>query len=155
MKNLDKSWVPTVTCEDCRRTLQNWHTIQKEVVIIPTAWCEPINHESDCYFCRCDVNGFNHSNKVSIDYPKVRSVTPAQYEKIKRDRKAVSQSLMLQPPEPEQENDIHGSEENVFSDDDKPDLFDQNALDDLIRDLNLTKDSSELLASRLKERHLL
>ena len=61
---------------------------------------------------------------------------------------------MLQPPEPEQENDIDGSDEGVFSDDDEPDLFDQNALDDLIRDLNLSKDSSELLSTRLKERLL-
>jgi hypothetical protein len=33
--------------------------------------------------------------------------------------------------------------------------FDQNELSDLIRDLNLSKESSELLASRLKERNVL
>jgi len=33
--------------------------------------------------------------------------------------------------------------------------FDQNELSDLIRDLNLSKDSSELLASRLKEKNVL
>jgi hypothetical protein len=33
--------------------------------------------------------------------------------------------------------------------------FDQNELCDLIRDLNLSKDSSELLASRLKEKNVL
>jgi hypothetical protein len=33
--------------------------------------------------------------------------------------------------------------------------FDQSDLNDLIRDLNLSKDSSELLASRLKENNVL
>jgi hypothetical protein len=33
--------------------------------------------------------------------------------------------------------------------------FDQNELSDLIRDLNLSKESSELLASRLKEKNVL
>jgi hypothetical protein len=33
--------------------------------------------------------------------------------------------------------------------------FDQNELGDLIRDLNLSKESSELLASRLKEKNVL
>jgi hypothetical protein len=33
--------------------------------------------------------------------------------------------------------------------------FDQNELSDLIRDLNLSKESSELLASRLKEKSVL
>ena len=37
----------------------------------------------------------------------------------------------------------------------KPNLFDQHALNDLIRDLGLPKLSAELLASRLKERNLL
>jgi len=34
-------------------------------------------------------------------------------------------------------------------------LFDQAEINDLIRDLNLPKQSSELLASRLQEKHLL
>ena len=36
-----------------------------------------------------------------------------------------------------------------------PRLFDQKALSDLARDLDLSKESSELLASRLKGRHML
>jgi len=36
-----------------------------------------------------------------------------------------------------------------------PQLFSQGELNDLARDLNLSKESSELLASRLKEKNLL
>ena len=35
-----------------------------------------------------------------------------------------------------------------------PQLFSQGELNDLIRDFNLSKESSELLASRLKEKNL-
>ena len=41
------------------------------------------------------------------------------------------------------------NEETDFSDD-HPHPFSQNELSDLVRDLNLSKSSSELLASRLK-----
>ena len=37
----------------------------------------------------------------------------------------------------------------------EPQLFDQAELNDLIRDLGLSKESSQLLGSRLKEKHLL
>ena len=39
--------------------------------------------------------------------------------------------------------------------DDTPHPFSQNELNDLVRDLNLSKSSAELLASRLKEKSLL
>ena len=42
-------------------------------------------------------------------------------------------------------------EEMDFSDD-RPHRFSQNEFNDLVRDLNLSKSSSELLASRLKEK---
>lgn len=39
--------------------------------------------------------------------------------------------------------------------DEQPKLFSQNELNDLVRDLNLPKDSAELLASRLKDKNML
>jgi len=55
--------------------------------------------------------------------------------------------------------DEHSSDETVELYDSesksKPTPFSQEALNDLCRDLYLTKDKSELLASRLKERNLL
>ncbi|KAI6658855.1 hypothetical protein LOD99_15180 [Oopsacas minuta] len=55
------------------------------------------------------------------------------------------------------DNDSSGdSDEYILPpDDNSPQLFDQDDLGDLIRDLNLPKSSSEILASRLKEKNLL
>ena len=60
------------------------------------------------------------------------------------------------------ENDLSSTEnETTIADNDfpssllPPQLFSQNELNDLAKDLNLSKESSELLASRLKEKNLL
>jgi hypothetical protein len=53
-----------------------------------------------------------------------------------------------------QGKDSGGSDSN-FQTTSHSERFDQNELSDLIRDLNLSKESSELLVSRLKENNVL
>jgi hypothetical protein len=48
-----------------------------------------------------------------------------------------------------------GGSDSDFQTTSNSECFDQNELSDPIRDLNLSKDSSELLASRLKEKNVL
>ena len=48
-----------------------------------------------------------------------------------------------------------GGSDSDFQTTSHSERFDQNKLSDLIMDLNLSKDSSELLASRLKEKNVL
>jgi DNA gyrase/topoisomerase IV subunit B len=48
-----------------------------------------------------------------------------------------------------------GCSDSEFQTTSHSERFDQNELSDLIRDLNFSKDSSELLASRLKEKNVL
>lgn len=155
MKNLEESWVPNIICEDCRRVLKSWGSIKKDVVIQSTTWREPANHTDDCYFCKCNTNGFNHSNKALIVYPEVSSITPARYGKIERAENFVRQEPILQSVDSDGDHKDETGDIELPSASEEPLLFDQNALDDLIRDLNLPKDSAELLASRLKERNLL
>ena len=49
----------------------------------------------------------------------------------------------------------HEDEEEAVLEDDAPHLFSQKVLNDLVRNLSLSKDSAELLASRLKKKPLL
>ena len=46
----------------------------------------------------------------------------------------------------------HEDEEEVVLEDDAPHSFSQKELNDLVRDLSWSKNSAELLASRLKEK---
>ena len=52
-------------------------------------------------------------------------------------------------------SDYDGDSNFAISDSEEPKLFNQSDLNDLVRELNLSKDGAQLLASRLKERHML
>jgi len=153
IKNLDKVWVPRSICNACRINFIKWKEIKTDVIIQPAVWREPKNHHSDCYFCACHVTGYNNKNKRNIVYPTVESVTPAKKGKIERSEKTDSQPSEIK--EIDTDENKKNSDNKYSLSNENPILFNQNDLNDLIRDLNLPKDSSELLASRLKERNLL
>ncbi|KAH9631001.1 hypothetical protein HF086_000727, partial [Spodoptera exigua] len=131
---------------------------------IPALWREPSNHFNDCYFCMTDIRGFTKKIKHNIKYPDVPSMS-----------KPVPHSAEMPPPLPPSKNEIEVPEEpdlpNVVeyseeSSEDpeflpstsslgRPHLINQNELNDLIRDLDLSIRQAELLGSRLKEWNLL
>lgn len=157
MANLNKPWVPTSVCNACRLNLSRWNdkVIKKDVVIEPTIWREPSNHMTDCYFCNCNINGMNNKKKKSLIYPKVQSVTPAKKGNMNNSENMNSASVAIQSTSDSENKESESSDFENSLNDHKPKLFDQDALDDFIRDLNLPKDAAELCASRLKERNLL
>ncbi|KMQ88541.1 hypothetical protein RF55_11953 [Lasius niger] len=121
---------------------------------VPMVWREPTNHE-ECYFCSCNLRSFNSKNKHLIKYPDVASVT--------KPIPVVSANLLPTPPvmideceeEPTFEEASFNEDFIAYDCDTTPQLIDQAALNDLIRDLDLSKEKAELLGSRLQERNLL
>ena len=119
-------------------------------------WCEQKDHSNDCYFCQQDYMGCTTAKKKKhIVYPNLQSaMRPVKHSK---------ELPVPKPPNQEMcslnSGDEHCSDETVELSDseikNKPIPFSQEALNDLCRDLYLTKDKSELLASRLKECNLL
>ena len=120
-------------------------------------WREPTNHVTDCYFCMTKVRGFSKKNKHKIAYPSPPSAM-----------RPVPHSDGIPVPDPpatlhESESSSESSQSHSYHDNEytcsdehdmSPKLLSQE-LDDLVRDLNLTKESAVLLGSRLQERHLL
>lgn len=157
MRNLDKPWVPTSICNSCRIALSAWDDkiIKKHLIIQPTIWREPKDHETDCYFCLCNTKGFNKKNKKNLIYPNVQSVTPAKIGTIDRSEETVSQSSVLESMDTDEIDEPGSFDFEDISSDEGPKFFDQDGLNDFIRDLNLPKDKAELCASRLQERNLL
>ena len=122
---------------------------------------EAINHVDECYFCSVNVTGVNKKNHKSLSYKSFPlAIQP------------VLHSADIPIPEfnklPDLSIDEHSDKEQNgyknltdFDDDDEdfacssmPVLFDQQNLSDLKRDLSLSKESSEVLASRLEDRNL-
>ena len=58
-------------------------------------------------------------------------------------------------PKGESTRNFDCKDEDYVVEAEPPQLFSQSELNDLLRDLSLSKESSELLASRLKEKNLL
>ena len=147
---------------------------------IPMQWREPQTHD-DCYFCgtRFQTNFSKASKKGGgISYPSVLSAiqpvshseagipvpTPPLVLPSLSFRKKENVDLTVEACDEDSETSI--SEPMTDYDDcrylpsedddaEKPRPFDQESLNDLVRDLDLGKGKSELLASRLKERNLL
>ena len=112
-------------------------------------WREPTNHATDCYFCAVDVSGINRKNRGSLKYPDLQSARrPVAH------CDAIPVPLFGELPDisDEDASSVEGHEEEVVFEDHAPHPFFQKELNDLVRNLSLSKDSAELLASRLKEK---
>ena len=129
---------------------------------VPMIWRGPKDHFQDCYFCLVNVKGFSSKHRIKITYPNIDSAL-----------RPVPHDPSMPAPVPPEDALASLSDEAVFDDGHssgpsdstgseyepeenlKPIIFSQEQLNDLIRDLALSKQKSELLASRLQENNLL
>ena len=161
----DKSWAPYQICTTCVETLRSWSE-EKNAKIkfgVPMVWREQKNHVDDCYFCLVNVKGFNKKNKQHLQYSNIHSATRPIPHSDK-----VLVPIFTKLPDID-EDPLRSSTSSTNSDDDDEEqdiaheawnadrvsLYSQSELNDLIRDLNLPKQSAEVLASRLQKKHLL
>lgn len=161
MSNLDKAWVPTSCCSSCRANLQL--SVQKQQIKLPfdlpAVWREPTDHTVDCYFCLTKTYGYSIKNKSSIIYADVSSVDqPSVSPSTSAFGCDDSDKLEGNPPEADQqplniEDDQDYTNQEVTNPVPRP--LSQEQLNDWIRDCKLTKETSEMLASRMKECHFL
>ena len=153
----DKRWAPHVVCGCCRSTLEAWYRGENRKMKfgVPRIWREPTDHLNNCYFCTVEVTHHRKGNKTSVfDYPDI----PSSLRPV-----AHSNELPVPLPPQRDQCDSFSNESGDDSNEDE-DLYDtaettrhfpnQQDLDDLIRDLGLTKSNAELLTSRLKEWNL-
>lgn len=152
----DKSWAPHVVCRSCEEYLRLWFNGKRKSMPfgIPMIWREPKNHVDDCYFCMTNVRGFSKKNRNKIVYPNL----PSAIRPVPHSDEIPVPTPSAQLPETESSTESMESQSDMdYTDthDNSPKLMSQVDLDDLVRDLNLSKESAELLGSRLQERNLL
>ena len=113
-------------------------------------WRGPTNHVTDCYFCAVNVTGINRKRRGSLKYPDLQS---ARRHVAHWDEIPVPIFGELPDISDEDTSSVEGHEdEELVLEDDAPHSFSQKELNDLVRDLSLSTDFAELLASRLKEK---
>ena len=156
----DKTWAPHISCNACNTQLLRWLGRKKKKMPfgVPMIWREQADHSTDCYFCLTNIKGFSQKNKTKINYPDCRSAM-----------KLVPHSTEIPIPSPPSTDVLIGSEEDDSSsqslslseasgyemcteeEHEFPILINQHMLNDLVRDLGLSKEKAELLSSRLKQ----
>lgn len=156
----DKRWAPHICCNRCKTGLLLWLDGKRKAILfaVPMIWREQSNHHSDCYFCMTNIKGFSGKNKSKIEYP----VCPSALLPVIHS----SDIAIPLPPSGEEEflfsDGPVSSEESTntemeasFVDERRPLFINQDRLDDLVRDLSLSKEKAELLGSRLQQWNLL
>lgn len=158
-------WTPSICCHYCCCRLQNWiggRATNSKLFAVPMLWWKPQEDHKNCYFCQFpNISGIKMKNKGLIVYPNECSVQfPVPHcEMLPRPSppvKQVSEELY------DDDNGDRDAIDAVTSDPDfvcpegekDPQVFNQSALNDLFRDLELSGEKCEVLASRLKERNL-
>ena len=160
----DKSWAPHKVCKSCVESLRYWSQGKDRHLKfgIPMIWREQKNHVDDCYFCLVNVKGYNKRNKHKLQYPNLASAlrpipqseeipVPTFTELSEIDDEELG--LFFDSSQTDENSELDFQLSSSFSE--RPLLFNQSELNDLVRDLNLSKHASELLASRLQEKNLL
>lgn len=162
--NEDKCWVPHYICSKCRLGLHKWSKNQGHLSFgKPMLWRDPINHQTNCYICLTKVSSYSRRTKDNVKYAVVDSVTlPVPH--------SANLPVPLSPAQCGDHDDSSSTEDDLahdnpayqhpedplyIADTGEPYTLSQGDLNDLVRDLNLGKEMSELLASRLQEWKLL
>jgi hypothetical protein len=131
----------------------------------PMIWSAPSCRE-DCYFCMTDIKGFKSTNKANISYANVSSVTkPVKIAVVNEiiatarmdvDHTRGEEEMKVDEiSEEECESDSEDDEYLPAGEKNAPQTFNQEKLNDLIRNLGLPKDGAEYLAAALKKKNLL
>lgn len=158
LENQDKPFAPHICCKSCVESLRDWCKKKRKSMrfAVPMVWREGKDHITDCYFCLTNLKGINRKNKQHVKYPDVPSAT-----------KPIPHSSDLPVPVPNVFTVCSSDTESIIttnaadSDEYRPQEvnqpvpFTQAELNDLTRDLNLSKESAQLLGSRLREKNLL
>lgn len=172
--NQDTNWVPHVMCVTCYNMLLTCYKKKKLESLkyfSPVVWSMP-ESKKDCFFCLTITQGFNVKNKSNIKYIYTRKVIPAvlvskNYDKAdntavdignEKDvgiRSSIKREEIIESDSTIESDDQSESAEEYDKRSKLPELFSQEELNDFGRELGLSKEAHELLASRLKQKNLL
>jgi len=150
-------WLPHLICNDCRLMFDRYKKNKTPLKFVrPMVWSEPQSIE-DCFFCMTKTHGFNSSNIHKIEYAKISSVkkpfmvpTNEREEDQESDISSLLSELELEETDESDDKYVPTKQQTKEKGE-----FDQKELNDLVRELGLSKEGAELLTSRLKEKNLL
>ena len=132
---------------------------------VSMVWREPKEHLTDCYFCLVNTKDIGKKNRQNFSYPGIPSaIRPVLHsdEFLPPVFNGFLSSEDEETGSEEERMDMEYKKTHTESEDSSteskkavPQQFNQSELNDLVRDLDLSKQAAEILASGLNEKHVL
>ena len=164
MGDQEKSWAPHIVCQTRNAYLRGWSLGKRKglAFVMPMILRELQNDINDCYFCMVKTKDLI-PKKANIVYPSLQSAIRPVLHSTDIPVPVVTNLPGIymvdndddDTPKSKATRDCDFRDEDCVIESESPKLFSQSELNNLVRDLSLSKESSELLASRLKEKNLL
>ena len=163
----DKQWAPHKVCKNCTDTLCFWTQGKAKAVRfgVPMVWRSPKNYHDDCCFCMVNMLGRNRYKKNLWYYPDLESArwSVPHCEEVPIPVFSFLPKLVLNDDLLAETGEANSDESNYSSSmsdttaewQSKVKPFSQIQLNDLAKDLALSKEASEVLASCLSEHGIL
>lgn len=152
----DRAFAPHVCCKSCVEGLRRWWNKKLKSLPfgIPMVWREGKDHSTDCYFCMTNLEGVNKKKRRHVIYPDIPSaIKPLPHGPDVPVPKPPDN--VTSPSTSSEETDDSDASTATIQEEKRPKLLAQAELNDLTRDLGLSKESAQLLGSRLRENNLL
>ena len=163
MGDQDKSWAPHFCCVACARLLAAWTKGSRFIPFaIRMVWRQPTEHVSDCHFYLTSITGVTAKSKHTVQYPNLPSAMSPVPHSAELPVPRPPTNMTLSDSGPSDEN-VGQANNNMDCDptfagacsSNEPHLLTQGDVNDVVRDLNLSKKQDELLGSKLKSWNLL
>ena len=168
----DKDWAPHICCRTCATNLSQWLRGKRTAMsfAVPMIWREPTNHVTDCYFCMVPPVscGLTKKKKWTIEYPNIPSaLRPVAHGvglpvpeapkdvSISSDDEEEEHQATTDSAQPSTSRDLGSTDDDYEGFAAASHKISQEELNDLVRDLDLSKNKAEILASRLRQWNLL
>ena len=153
----DKKWAPHICCSTFVKRLTGWAKGSRHMKFaIPMVWREPQDHTSDCYFCITRIKGVSSKSKHTVKYPNLpTAMRPIPHSEDLPIPHSATHLTLEDESEHEADTEVPNEERDGLTFETstsscEPHLLTQGELNDLVRDLKLSKTQAELLGSRLK-----
>ena len=154
-----KVWAPKICCGSCSRTLTGWlkGTHRSMPFAVQMVWLEPCSHLDHCYLCMTNITGLSVQSKHKTEYPDIPpALRPVSHDDSVPVPKPPEEYTLDSEPESEQASTEAGTstrEDQEFSaySTTQLHLTTRAELNDIFRDLDLSKTKAQLFGSRLQQ----
>ena len=154
----DKKWAPHIVCRNCQEMFRDWTKGKRKGLRfgLPMVCREPKEHLTDCYFCLVNTKGIGKKNRQNFFYSSIPSAIRPVLHSDEFPSPVFNGFLSSEDENTgceEERMDMGYKKTDTESEDSSseskkavPQQFNQSEVNDLVRDLALSKQAAEIFS---------